>query len=465
MKKLLSALLTCCLLLVSLPAHAETLVFRGFGLSWNAQQAFEEMCPDITIETMSANNKEDAITQALTNRDDSFDVFTLRVNYVYTRMLEKGLLGDLSGSEALTADMADLDPNILSLLTDAEGRLRAYPAAMYLSGWSINEGFWHLVFGDEPLPTTMEELLTAWLAYETDYADDYPDLDFDENFAYDSWCELLIREYALQYEEPGEVLVLDTPPLRRALELLSDIRDARQRAGKATMSADYENGWAEVATMIHRSGGSEIMAQFLNLDTGLPPELYGVEINAYTDLPLTFAAGDPVKLNAAMDVYVVNPYSTHQEAALRFIESAATAESDPYVTYAIHPSWTEPIENADYALLVGIFQEERATLEAALNEAEPADVADLQDALAMNDYQHRQLESARWAISPEKLAAYRAISDRLDFHAYGLCSSTGTNAQTVIHELSSRYAEGAMSLDLFLSELESRVVMMVQENQ
>lgn len=465
MKKFIAALVTLCLLMCALSASAETLIFRGFNLSWEAQQHFQEANPDITIESIPASSNENAITQALTNRDDTFDLFMVKVNYAYTRMRDKGLIADLSASDALTADMADLDPGVLALLTDAEGRLRAYPAAMYLSQWSINEGFWHLIFGDAPIPSTIEELLTAWLTYEAELADDYPGLDFYENFAYDTWCELLIREYAMQYETPGEALALDTPALRRALALLDEIRTARQKAGKATVSADYYDGWEEVATIIRHGDGSQIMQQFLNLDTGLPPELYGVATQDYTDLPLAFAAGDPVRLNASLDVYVVNPYGRHQEAALRFIECAMQPECDPYVTYAIHPSWTEPVENPSYALFAGIYQEEHDRLEAALAQAEPADVPELQDELTRNEYQRQQIENIRWAISPEKLAAYRAISDRLDFHADSLYASTQTNAQAVIRELCGRYAEDAINIDLFLSELESRVSMMVQENQ
>lgn len=465
MKKILSALLGLLLALTLCSAAcAETLVYRG-AISWEMTNLFQSANPDIALENQWGNNTEAFISQALTNRDASFDVLVINANYAYARMLEKGLAGDLSASEALTADMLTLDPAILSLLTDAEGRLRAYPAQISLSQWRVNEGFWRLVFGDQPIPSTMEELLTAWLTYETDHADDYPDLDFFENFTYEFLCERLIREYAMQYEVPGEALDLNTPALRQALELLAQIRDVRRRAGKPTMSADYENGWAEVATIVNFGNGEQVMAQHLGLDSGLAPELYGVPVFGHTAMPLAFAEGDPVKINASMSVYVINPYSEHQEAALRLIECAALADSNPYVTYAIHPQWTEPVANPTYALFMGIYQEEKASLEARLADADPSDAADLRDELALCQYHIDQIETTRWAISTEKLEAYRAISGQLDFHMDSVWVGTGTNAQSVITETCARYAAGTMSLDMFLRELSDRMGMIIQENQ
>ena len=445
-------------------ACAETLVYRG-TIPWDMQKLFESSHPDITLENQWGINNETFISQTLTNRDATFDVLVINANYVYTRMLEKGLLGDLSASEALTADMQTLDPMILSMLTDADGHLRAYPASMSLSQWHINEGFWRLIFGDQPIPSTMEELLTAWLAYETDYADDYPGLDFYEGFTYSYLCEMLIREYAMQYEVPGEALDLDTPVLRQAFELLAQINDVRKRAGKPTTSEDYENGWAEVATIVNRGTGEQIMQQSLHLDSGLAPELYGVSVMGNATMPLAFAAGDPVKINASMSVYVINPYSEHQEAALRLIELAALANSNPYVTYAIHPQWTEPMIDPTYDSFISMFLEEKTSLEARLAEADPADVADLQDELAYCNNRIDRLESARWAISPDGLEAYRAISDQLDFHMHSIWIGASTNAQSVIRETCARYAAGSMSLDLFLKELANRMAMIIQENQ
>lgn len=465
MKKLLSALLSLLLALAfCASACAETLVYRGI-VPWEMKNLFESSYPDITLESQWGNNTEAFLSQAMTNRDATFDVLVIGANYIYTRMLEKGLLGDLSASESLTADMQTLDPAILSMLTDADGHLRAYPASISLSQWHINEGFWRLVFGEQPIPSTMEELLTAWLTYETDYADDYPGLDFYENFTYNYLCEMLVREYAMQYEVPGEALDLNTPALRQAFELLAQINDARKHAGKATTPEDYENGWAEVATIVSRGSGEQIMQQYLNLDSGLDPELYGVPVGNTTAMPLAFAAGDPVKINANMNVYVINPYSEHQEAALRLIECAALADSNPYVTYAIHPEWTEPVADPNYDLFMGIYLEEQASLEARLAEADPADEADLKDELALSQYRIGQLERIRWAISAEELEAYRAISDQLDFHTQSVWVGTSTNAYSVISETCARYAAGSMSLNLFLKELADRMAMIILENQ
>ena len=182
-------------------------------------------------------------------------------------------------------------------------------------------------------------------------------------------------------------------------------------------------------------------------------------------LPLTFAEGDPLKYHAAMTVCVVNPYSQHQETALRFMECATQVQSNPYVAYAIHPELTEPYEDPDHERWVTIFQESVEEAEAALEAGDIADRPELEEALARATYQLELIEQDRWLISAEDMADYRAISDQLDFHIQSLYGGHHNNAQTVIHELCARYCAGNTSLDLFLTELTNRMAMMAMENE
>lgn len=473
MKKLIALLLAllllpCCALAQGFMSFtfgpedaAETLTVCGFA----PRELFQERYPDIALTIVYDNIGADTVVQALTNHDSTIDVYEIRADYVYHRMLEKGLAANLCNSEVLSDDMVLMDPAIRALLTDKDGFLRAYPSEMRLQRWYISEGLWRVVWGDEPLPTTMEALLTAWLDWEENYADDYPEVDFIEGFVYDQWCELLIEQYAMQYEQPGESLNLDTPVLRRALELLAEINAARLRAGRNTTSEDYNDGWMETAPIITRGMGEQGMQTYSVFDTGLSPELYGADWTQRSVLPLTFAEGDPLKYHATMSVYVVNPYSQHQETALRFIECAAQVQSNPYVAYAIHPQLTEPVEDPDHEWRVARFRESKEEAEAALEAGDIADRPELEEALARAAYQLELVEQNRWLISEADMAEYRAISDRLDFHTQSFYSGSHNNAQTLIHELCARYCAGNTSLDLFLSEMTNRMAMMALENE
>lgn len=443
---------------------AETLVISG-SISSEMKNLFQDACPDVALTVRYDNLSTDAIVQALTNHDSTVDVYEMQADYVFTRMLEKGLAANLSASEVLSVDAQLMDPAILSLLTDKDGLLRAYPSEMRLQRWYISEGLWHAVWGDEPLPTTMEALLTAWLDWEKNHAADYPEVDFIEGFIYDQWCELLIEQYAMQYEQPGQSLDLNAPALRHALELLAEINEARLQAGRFTTREDYNDGWMETAPIISRGMGEQVMQTFSVFDTGLSPELYGADWTHRSVLPLTFAAGDPLKFHATMNVYVINPYSQHQEAALRLIECAAQVESNPHVAYAIHPQLTEPYEDPDYEWWVALFRESKEEAETALNAGDIADIPELEEALARAAYQLEQVEQSRWLISEADMAEYRAISDQLDFHTQSLYGGHRNNAQALIQELCTRYCAGNTSLDLFLSEMTNRLSMMARENE
>ena len=443
----------------------ETLTYRGNIIPSDLLEHLLEDNPDLQLRFLDDYVSASAVVQALTNHDATVDVYKIPADYVYSRILDKGLAADLSGSDILTADVEAMDPRIRDLLTDSEGHLRAYPAEMSMQRWYISEGLWRLIYGDEPLPTTIEELLTAWLQWETIYADDYPQVAFLEGFTYTEWCKRLIEYYAMQYEQPGEYLDLNAPALKKALELLGQINDARLKNNRATTDADYMEGWAEAAPIISLGMGEQVMQTFWAYDTGIDPNLYGVDWTKMSVLPLTFAEGDPLKYHGAMYVYIVNPYSEHQEMARQFIEHAIYLESDPYTAYATHPQLTEPVEDPDHERWVSIWREDKERIEAALATAEPADIPDLEEELKFTTFQLEQTENNRWLISSEDMENYRAISDKIDFHTKSLFVGSRNDAVAVIRELCARYCAGSIGMDGFLNELSGRLAMMIQENQ
>ena len=443
----------------------EILTYCGNLIPHDAMDKLLENDPDLQIRYIDDYIGASAVVQALTNHDAAVDVYRIPADYVYARMMDKRLAADLSVSEILSADAQAMDPRILELLTDEEGRLRAYPAEISIQRWYVSEGLWHLVWGDEPIPTTVEALLNAWLDWETNYADDYPEVAFLEGFTYTEWCRRLVELYALQYEQPGEYLDLNAPALRTALDLLDQINDVRRRANRATTNEDYEDGWMEYAPIFTRGMGEQVMESYWNFDSGIDPHLYGVEWTKLSPLPLTFAEGDPLKYHGSMEVYVVNPYSEHQETALKFIEYATYLESDPYIAYATHPHLTEPVEDPSHERWVTSFREEVARIEAELTTAEPADIPELRDQMTLASFSLEQAEENRWLISTEDMEAYRAISDQIDYHTRSFFVGSRNEAATVIRELCSRYCAGSMSMDGFLKELSNRLSMMIQENQ
>ncbi len=442
--------------------ESRQLTFQGPILSMELETAFRSAYPDITFTVKSQVTTAEDLTTLLTTQDSSIDIFEVRADYTYTTLKRKGMAAPLT-SETLQQNLSSMYPVIQDALTDGDGNLVAYPSRLYLNLYQYNQGFWDLAFKGEAFPTSMESLMDYWLRWEQDYADDYPEIEFVDNFDYALWCKRIIQMYIRQHDADGGTLDLFNSDLRTALEKLGQIAHIRQAAGRHTsaLSMDDYDGMACIFSFSTRKA---MNAPTTLLFTTPEEYLYDVYMYDYTTVTMRFAEQDDPTVDGTLYVYVVNPYSTHQEEAQKLIELASAMEIDPYLYYAIYPQCNTPYENPDFERITALYEEEKATLEAARKEADADELESIDLQLDYYNQYLNNLEQQRWKISEEAIADGRQQMEKINLHAASLyLSGSGTSADEVMTDICARYSNDLLSLDGFLQELTNKIRMMELE--
>ncbi len=442
--------------------ESRQLTFQGPILSMELETAFRSAFPDVAFTVKSQVTTAEDLTTLLTTQDSSIDIFEVRADYTYTTLKRKGMAAPLT-SEALQQNLSSMYPVIQDALTDGDGNLVAYPSRLYLNLYQYNQGFWDLAFKGEAFPTSMEILMDYWLRWEQDYADDYPEIEFVDNFDYALWCKRIIQMYIRQHDADGGTLDLFNSDLRTALEKLGQIAHIRQAAGRHTsaLSMDDYDGMACIFSFSTRKA---MNAPTTLLFTTPEEYLYDVYMYDYTTVTMRFAEQDDPTVDGTLYVYVVNPYSTHQEEAQKLIELASAMEIDPYLYYAIYPQCNTPYENPDFARITALYEEEKATLEAARKEADADELESIDLQLDYYNQYLNNLEQQRWKISAEAIADGRQQMEKINLHAASLyLSGSGTSADEVMTDICARYSNDLLSLDGFLQELTNKIRMMELE--
>lgn len=447
------------------------LTFCG-GLQPDAMNLYQQKYPDVILNVRDQADAQ-ALATGITTQDDAVDIYILQADYTFTSMKNKQLAASLSASELIAADVGQMDSAIQRVLCDDAGNVVAYPEALMLWRYGINEGYWHMFWPDRPLPETFCEVLDAWMDWERDWAQDYPGLGFiGEDFDYAQWVEKIIRLYVMQHDTDG-LPDLDAPALKSALEKLREVYEIRVSAGRTVhgepdpqIANDSETGPGFIFYVtLHDAMFPDALVQYRGTDD----YLYGLPKGEFRWLPLTFDGNSAMDTDGRMNVYVVNPYSRHLEDALHFIECMTEIEAAPYLHYAIHPDVNEPLEDAHYeemrARYTGMREMYQSAIDAA--QADNRDTEKLENELRYYDAWLAE-DGYRWRISSEAIRQYREmISEKpLNVHAESPYIGAGDASTLVfIRSACDRYADGNLSLDAMLREISSRAQMICAENQ
>ncbi len=442
--------------------ESRQLTFQGPVLNMTLETAFRSAYPDIAFTVKSQVTTAEDLTTLLTTQDSSIDIFEVRADYTYTTLKRKGMAAPLT-SETLQQNLSGMYPVIQDALTDANGNLVAYPSRLYLDLYQYNQGFWDLAFKGEAFPTSMESLMDYWLRWEQDYADDYPEIEFVDNFDYAAWCKKIIAMYIKQHDVDGQTPDLFSDDLRTVLEKLGQIAHIRQAAGRHTsaLSMDDYDGMACIFSVNTRKTMNTPSTLLLTF----PEEyLYDVYMYDYTTVTMGFAEQDDPTVDGTLYVYVVNPFSTHQEEAQKLIEMASAMEIDPYLYYAIYPQCNTPYEDPNFEQTAAWCKESKETLEAERKEADADELESIDLQLDYYNQYLNNLEQQRWEISAEAITAGRQQMEKINLHAASLyLGGSGTSADDVMTDICARYSSDLLSLDGFLQELTNKIRMMELE--
>ena len=446
------------------PVEKTRLVVQGNGLT-KVNVLFQTAYPHTVLTCKSEGTSAFDLTTRLLTRDDSIDVYKIQADSTYTSIKGKGMLAPLSDSVLLKQELLAMPAAIAEAITDSRGTLVAYPASLTISTFGINKDYWQTVFGDQPIPTTMGELLDAWVLFEDYYADDYPLLDMWFGFDEKLLCSKFIYYYLQTHENPASTLAKD-PSLRMVLEKLAQIADLRTKHQR-TLTEWTPNDSEGHATILSLFADREAMycspTFYLETQENM---LYGFSIFNYSPLTLTWEKNELPQTSATMTVYVVNPYTKHLQEALRYIECASKLEANPYLYYAIHPAMQEPYKNPSFSSKIAALSADIKDIEELL-QRDDLEYTDRLDLEAMLDYKNRiiqEQEQLKWLIPSEAIAEDQALLKEINLNLNNVYL-TAMTASDDVDQLCDQYVNDNLTLDMFLKNLSSTLSMIEMESR
>ena len=216
----------------------------------------------------------------------------------------------------------------------------------------------------------------------------------------------------------GEQLQFDTEAYRSIIALQSTLSDA----------ADFNDKLDELTPLIY--SGQDIT---------LNPKLRLLPIQM----------GDSLIYRGALYVAIINPYSAHQEEALKFLEWVAVNASDITKLY-MYPSSAAPVENSAYQSQIEEWKNRYNEILTALEQCSEEQRRNLQTQLDEHLALREQIEKNRYLLSAEDIAAWQ---DAMKYMVFSSPSVYDLNPNLFI-DVEFRYLDGQLPQERLISELD-----------
>ena len=426
---------------------------------------FNEDHPDVPVLLVQEVYGPEAISTAITSGQQIADIFTLSYNYGFRRLANRGYAADLSGSQALSATLERMYPQIAAALSDETGHIMGYPRSVGWGTWVVDRTLWRALDMGE-LPTTYAEFFALMQRFEDELADQHPDISFYTHWGKQDLVTRAVVDYVNQYESEEAAITFSTPVLR---DLLAQI-DALPIS-----TPDWENMTREDMDEMDR------LANRRTLFSPYGDELFSIGLygSSETDIdygepdmqrlqPLVFEAGQTPRVRANLEVYFVNPSSPNLDLALRYLEYVADSEAleAALVRYALYPDMNDPLPDPNYDLDRTNMAAMREKTLRALETAQPDTRREMEESVAFYDAWLADEENNRWLIDAQGIASYRALAPYIFLPRNSIFNSYEEgSANEQLYAIINRYCEGQLGLDAFLRELDNKMRMMFLEGQ
>lgn len=274
------------------------------------------------------------ISTRIRGGDDVTDVYSVKVDYAFSQLKEKGFTTSLQNQTILDG-ANQMHPSIAEVITNDHGQVVAYPWYVSMQGgWSVNKDLWQEYFGDAPYPVTWIEFFT--LANEF-HALESEDCVFVNHWSYPTMLRQVLTSFIhSQIQINGKVDFTD-PVLQETLQVMKDAQNTLLRRGLE----EYDE---EMYSMdVDEMGSHSLFWPDYDFDSTY------IRPNTGNHLPpFVFSTGDtPVYQGNAM-VLIVNPLSQNKEMAENFIVALTKQEYSPMHYYMLHADTNLPVNNDRY---------------------------------------------------------------------------------------------------------------------
>ena len=440
-----------------LPAETLSIAnFYGSDVHKRAAAQMQDVAIFFTRDGYFSSAQE--LGQALASGENQLDIIGVDLSWIdFARLMEKGYCYDLSGNKTLTDYAADIYP-FMSEAVQTDGRLYGIPVQMYGDFWRYNKDAFQAL-GLTP-PTTYAELVELINVFASeeheDWWEEYTVLSDAEQYRMTLFYKAM-RDYEQYMLVGGQPLNLDTPMFR-------EVMDAVESVDAENIEIDPETAWNESGEP------SEEMEALWNktalIETWGSLEIEKVDgeyLRRYDTLKLRLTEGADFVIPAYVTVLFVNPRSEHLDTAVRYLENLVKNMDQGTMT-RFSPNHNDPIENKYYESNLKDMEAYIARLEKQVETADPIDKQELQAGLDdYRAYMEEYKEKWRYQANEEDIARFRELMQYVVLEKPSVMYSQSNDDS--FYTLRTRYAEGQITLEQFISEGGSKLRLMQMENR
>ena len=411
---------------------------------------FTDAHPEYMV-SISDSTSTDTLLQDMMNRSPDVDIYTLSLtDSAFTALMNRGFLSELSSSDTLSAEVGAMYDSIKNAVMK-DGELYAVPMYLYANCLTINEKLLteKLGYTQEQMPKTWAEVfgLIADLA-ATHKLEEYPEVSllgpgYIESDVKSNFFAMMMNSYYVWLDA-------DEANLTRAGGVLEGLCEAFEAIDWSAfgLPTEYEeNGeWEYVEENI------------LFSNDNVQPGYYRSE--SFEPLLLSIADGEAPMISTEISVAFVNPFSTHREAAIEYLE-LTFSKIDKTTRIALMPGENDPILSPWYEENLKYYDETIADYEAQLADEkldeENRDM--LEQSLAdMKQWREEYEKKGQWQVSAEDIERYREYAQYLVPMRSAIWNDGG-------YSQISQYMDGAITAKQLCSEMEKTLQMQRLEGQ
>lgn len=385
----------------------------------------------------------------------NLDIMRLGTSYLdVQRIMEKGYCVDLSDQEGLMAYVDSLHDAVRNQLSHG-GRLFALPDDIYFQCYEFDPYGWkNASYEMGELPDTFPEFLDFledWCHHLEEgeirncHLIKHWDYTIYNQFSYPTLLsELLLKQHVLQTFHAGESLSFQQPELvnllNRCLAIGKRLYDNEDPIG------EYDDG------SVH----SSLLKQSWQVMFPADPAMI---------LYLPLNDQQPKLIEAGMSMMAIPASSAMQAEALQYFTYVAEEEREDIFWFKAYLyKDATPVPDPGYEENRTRLQEQIVQDQAKLDAGELSDEFGYSLAQQIENNQRLLEQLSPYLISPETLAAYKSLTDRLTFPKPTAFWEDKEN-RSAYRDYIAQFAAGQMTADQLLSRLDQMAQMMELETQ
>lgn len=395
-------------------------------------------------DTKTFESAKDMAFQMLT-QDGNFDIYSISYAYGgFEYLYQKGYCYDLSSSP----EVVDVIEKMYPYLKDAvirDNGIFGIPISTISSGWAYDmENCTAVGLTPDTIPTTYTQMLDLLKWWLDEGADLYPDYQFtlDTENIRQYLVNNIVYEYIMYCQQNDLVLKFDTDEFKSLLERID------------RLDTDY---FDELTASATRGIAYEQISLFVLGQNYLDFTDHSVG-HTIVPMPLALTENGHPSITADIRVFIINPLSLHKEEAIDYLLSYLES-LDELNRILLFKDCTSPIENPDYALEMAEALQRLEEIQLLLAK-EGALINELQEERALLQLGIVQIESNKWYVSDNQIAAYQSMADRMCVRKQNILERNSTEGVLEIRGRTLQYIARTISLKEFVSDVD-RIVYMI----